>query len=144
MARYHAEITVKASPDAAFSYLSDLANLSDWDSSVRRASLVEGDGPALGARYDVTVGFYGKALDATYEIVEFDAPRRLAYTINGKARGRTEITVAERDGTTVVGYDATLTMGGLARLLDRGLQVAYDGIGENVEKGIAKQLKTAR
>ncbi len=144
MARYHARIAVEASPEQAFTYLSDLTNLADWDSSVRKATMVDATGPGIGTKFDVTVGFYGKALDATYEIVELDSPHRLVFTIDGKADGRTEITIDEGDGTTVVTYESTLQMGRLARILDRGLQVAYDGIGENVEKGIARQLKAAR
>ena len=98
----------------------------------------------MGSRYDVTVGFYGKALDAVYEIIDFDESSRIAYTVDGKATGRTEIIVERRGDDTVIVYDSTIQMRGVARWLDRGLQVAYDGIGENVEKGIAKQLRSAR
>ena len=144
MAKYHAEITVNASPEAAFAYLADLTNLSQWDSSVRKATLIEGSGPGVGSRYDVTVGFYGKALDATYEVTEFDEPGRLSFSMDGKASGGTDIVVEQRGEDTVIVYDSTIHMSGMARLLDRGLQLAYNGIGENVEKGIAKQLRSAR
>ncbi len=144
MAQYHAEINVKTSPDRAFAYLADLVNLPEWDSSVRKATLIDGTGPGVGARYDVTVGFYGKALDATYAITGLDAPTLITYTTEGKATGSTEIVVQQRGDDTVIVYNSTIQMRGLARLLDRGLQVAYDGIGENVEKGIAKQLRSAR
>ncbi len=144
MAQYHAEITVKASPQTAFAYLADLGNLPEWDSSVRDATLLDGTGPGIGARYDVTVGFYGKALDATYEVTGHDSPTSVSYTIDGKATGSTEIEVQQRGDDTVIVYDSTIQMRGIARWLDRGLQVAYDGIGENVERGIAKQLRSAR
>jgi len=144
MAKYHAEIIVNASPEAAFVYLAELENLSKWDSSVRTATLIDRSGPGVGSRYDVTVGFYGKALDATYEVTEFDEPRRISFSMDGKASGHTEIVVEQRGEDTVVVYDSTIQMSGVARLLDRGLQLAYDGIGENVEKGIAKQLGSAR
>jgi hypothetical protein len=64
--------------------------------------------------------------------------------VEGKASGHTEIGVERRGEDTVIVYDSTIQMSGVARLLDRGLQLAYDGIGENVEKGIAKQLRSAR
>jgi carbon monoxide dehydrogenase subunit G len=144
MAKYHAEIIVDGSPEAAFAYLTELGNLSEWDSSVRQATLIEGSGPGVGSRYDVTVGFYGKALDATYEITEFDEPRRISFSMDGKASGHTEIVVEQRGEDTVVIYDSIIQMSGVARLLDRGLQLAYDGIGENIEKGIAKQLRSTR
>ncbi len=140
MAHYHAEITVNASPEDAFAYLADLRHLPEWDSSVRVATPIDGTGPGVGARFDVTAGFYGKALAATYEVVTCDEPIRVAYTVDGKATGGTELTVEQRGDDTVIIYDATIQMRGVARLLDRGLQLAYDGIGENAEKGIAKQL----
>ena len=144
MAKYHAAITVDESPEAAFAYLADLTNLSQWDSSVRKATLIDGTGPGVGSRYEVTVGFYGKALEATYEITDLEAPRRISFSVDGKASGHTELVVEQQGEDTVIVYDSTIQMSGLARLLDRGLQLAYDGIGENVEKGIAKQLRSAR
>ncbi len=134
MADYTATADVNASPDAAYGYLHDLTNLPDWDSSVR-ASSESGSG-----RYDVTVGFYGKALDTVYDIVESNEPDHLAWTVTGKANGRTDIRIVPNDTGCTITVSASVKLGGLARLLDRGLGIALEGIGENVEKGLRKAL----
>ena len=61
----------------AFAMLADLTRVNEWDRGVTNAQQVEGDGPALGAKYEVTVtGFDGKPAQVVYELTEFDAPNR--------------------------------------------------------------------
>jgi len=134
MAEYTVTVEVSASAHDAYAYIADLDHLSDWDSSVR-TSTNTGDG-----RHDVTLGFYGKALDAVYEIVETDEPNRIVWTIDGKATGRTEIDIDPADVGCTITVSTVVKLGGLAKLLDRGLGVALEGIGENVGKGLRKAL----
>ena len=133
MASYTATINVEASPAAAFAYLSDPLNRSEWDPSVR--SLVD-----AGDHYDVTVGFYGKAIEATYTIDEVVEPSRIVFGIGGKVRGRDVIEIVEREGGSSVTLDLAVSMKGAARFLDRGLQVAFAGIGDNIAAELKQQL----
>lgn len=141
MAEYHGTFTVTAPPDDVIGYVADLTNLTEWDSSVRSATLASDTGPAVGRRFDVTVGFYGRELEATYEIVEYDCHSTVAWTIDGKAAGTTRIEVRPADGGSEIDYRLTIAMNGIARLLDRGLNVALEGIGENVEKGLQRRFR---
>lgn len=141
MAEYHTTFTVDAPPDEVIAYISDLRNLTQWDSSVRAATLAADIGPAVGRRFDVTVGFYGRELEAVYEIVEFDCRSSVTWTIDGKASGSTRVEVtAEGDGS-MIDYRLDVSMKGIARLLDRGLNVALEGIGDNAEKGLQRRFR---
>lgn len=131
MATYTATINVDASPTEVFAYLADPMNRAEWDPSVR--SVV-----ANGDHFDVTVGFYGKAIEATYRVAELVEPSRIVFEIGGRVKGRDVIEIVERDGGSSVSLGLDVTMKGAARLLDRGLQVAFAGIGDN----IAAELKT--
>jgi carbon monoxide dehydrogenase subunit G len=133
MASYTATINVDASPDAAFTYLSDPLNRAEWDPSVR--SVV-----AAHDHFDVTVGFYGKAIEATYTVDELVEPSRIVFEIGGRVKGRDVIEIVERDGGSSVTLDLDVSMKGPARLLDRGLQVAFAGIGDNIASELKKQL----
>ena len=133
MATYTATINVDASPDAAFAYLSDPLNRAEWDPSVRSVA-------AAGDHFDVTVGFYGKAIEATYTIDEVVEPSRIVFDIGGKVKGRDIIEIVEREGGASVTLDLSVSMKGAARLLDRGLQVAFAGIGDNIAGELKKQL----
>lgn len=133
MASYTATINVEASPDAAFAYLSDPRNRAEWDPSVRSVA-------AAGDHFDVVVGFYGKAIEATYTVEDLVAPTRIVFAIGGRVKGRDVIEIVERDGGSSVTLDLDVSMKGVARLLDRGLQVAFAGVGDNVASELKQQL----
>ena len=141
MAEYRTSFVVDASPDEVVAYVADLRNLPDWDSSVREAAIAADTGPAVGRRFDVTIGFYGRAFDAIYEIVEFDCHSTVAWTIDGKATGTTRVRVEPHERGSQIEYHLAVTMSGFARLLDRGLSAALEGIGDNVEKGLQRELR---
>ena len=141
MAEYHTTFTVAAPPEDVVAYVADLCNLTQWDSSVRGATLAADTGPAVGRRFDVVVGFYGRELEATYEIIEFDCHSTVAWTIEGKANGVARVEVTPDGDGSSVDYRLRLSMRGFARLLDRGLNVALEGIGENAEKGLQHQFR---
>ena len=158
MAEYDSRIAVAAGPVAAFSYLADIANLAQWDPNVRSVTAMAEGSPDVGSKYVMTIGFYGKAIELTGEIVELDSPHRLVLgVVGGRVRGRYLITVAAEAATeetdagsapagradragSVITYNVTLELRGAARLLDRGLQLALSGIGENAVNGLRKRL----
>jgi len=143
MASYESTVTVGTGPEAAFDYLSDLSNLPKWDPSIRSAEPNGGSTTGRGTKFDVEIGFYGRGIKTTYEIVEAERPSRLVVAVDGKITGRLELRIASSgdggDGSTIE-YRASATMKGLARLLDKGLKLAFEGIGENASAGMRKQL----
>jgi len=98
MAQYSATINVDASPADAFVYLSDPLNRSEWDPSVRSVE-------RSGDHFDVTVGFYGKAIDATYSVDEVIEGSKVVFEIGGKVKGRDVIEIVERDGGSSISLD---------------------------------------
>jgi carbon monoxide dehydrogenase subunit G len=139
MAHYSATINVDATPEDAFAYLSDPLNRAEWDPSVRRVE-------ASGDLFDVTVGFYGKAIEATYRVEDLVEPTRIVFETDGrvkgrdKVKGRDTIEIVARDGGSSITIELEVQMKGAARLLDRGLQVAFAGIGDNVATELKKRL----
>jgi carbon monoxide dehydrogenase subunit G len=140
MAEFSSTIDVAASPEEAFAFLCDPANRAEWDPSVRRVVPIGSAGPEVGSRYEVTVGFYGKAIEATYVIAELHPLSRIVFTTEGKVKGRDVIEIAPNGSGATITLHLTVQMKGAARLLDRGLQVAFAGIGENAAAGVLKNL----
>lgn len=139
MAEYTATINVDATPEEAFAYLRDPRNRAEWDPSVR--DLVADDAAdGVGDGVRMTVGFYGKAIDATYAVEELDEPSRIVFSIGGRVSGRDVIEIAARDGGSSICLDLEVKLKGPARLLDRGFQVAFAGIGDNIAAELAKRL----
>lgn len=140
MADVHVTADVAAPLTEVFAYLSDLENLGEWDSSVRSATKTADTGPAVGRRYDVEIGFYGKQLEAVYEITDYECGRALGWSITGRANGSTRIELTATETGTRIDYRTELKMRGLAKLLDKGLGAALEGIGENIAAGLVKRL----
>lgn len=145
MAEFEARIEVSADPASAFEYLSDLVNVAEWDPNVREAKALVDGVPGVGSTYVVTTGFYGKAIELICEITAFEAPTRLELGVEGgRASGRNLITI-EANGSSskvrsIITYHLTVELRGVARILDRGLQLALNGMGENAASGLRKRL----
>ena len=72
-----AELTIEIarSPEQVFAYLTDVANLTEWQSGVRAAELVGGGEPRAGARISEARHLLGRELQTTLEIAEYAPPR---------------------------------------------------------------------
>jgi carbon monoxide dehydrogenase subunit G len=73
-----AEVVVQIArkPEEVFAYLTDVANLSKWQSGVHAATL-EGE-PRVGAHIHESRHMLGRELHTTIEIAEYDPPRAFA------------------------------------------------------------------
>ncbi len=149
MAVARSQTDVTAPPAAVFALITDLARLAEWDPSVRAVEPDTGDPTGPVTRAGVTVGFYGRPIEVTYEIVEADEPHRVVFGIDGRrVRGRREIVLEPLDGAagsaTRVSDTLTVTLRGPARLLDRGLQLALGGLAENAGRALASRVTRVR
>ena len=79
MARYAATVETAWSREAAFAYLADFANISDWDPGVARSRRLGGDPLTVGARFEVITSYLGRESTLTYETIEIDPPRRVLF-----------------------------------------------------------------
>jgi carbon monoxide dehydrogenase subunit G len=77
-----AELTIEIArtPEEVFAYLSDVANLPEWQSGIRRAE-------QTGDRIEETRSFLGREMHTTLEIVESETPRVFTLkALNGPVR----------------------------------------------------------
>jgi carbon monoxide dehydrogenase subunit G len=75
-----AELTIQIArpPEDVFAYLTDLSNLPAWQSGVHGAQIVDGGEPRAGARIAESRHLFGRELETTLEIVEYEPPRLFA------------------------------------------------------------------
>ena len=142
MARYIARVRTDIAPEAVFAYLADLRNFAEWDPGVASSEQVRGDGPGPDAAYDVTVSNGGRDMSLRYEVVEYDAPRRvkvLARTALFRSIDEIEV-VATGDGSLAV-YDALLKMPFPLSLGDRLLARRFNEIGDRAATGLEAALE---
>ena len=141
MARYVTTIPSTLPQVEAFAYIADFANARRWDPSVSEARRV-GEAPlGVGSAFDLVARFGGRDVPLRYEIVEYDAPRRVV--LEARRPGfvsRDTITVEHAGDGSIVDYDASLAFGGLGRLLDPLMQRVFDRVGARATIGLRTAL----
>ncbi len=137
MARFLETIDLPLAPDAAFDLLSDWSRLPEWDPSAVSATRLDGGPIARGSRFRVVVSFLGRELGLDYRIREFERPERVVFAArSGGLHSLDEISFTRRGSGTRVTYDARLELGGLARLADPLLQIAFGFLGRAAVRGL--------
>jgi carbon monoxide dehydrogenase subunit G len=141
MARYRMSIRTDLSAPEAFAYMADMTNFADWDPGVESAEQVRGDGPGMGAEYDIVAS----GSELRYVVDVFDPDHRIRAT--GRNRWLTSVDAISvtPDGTgSVVTYDADLTLHGLLKVGDPILALAFRRIGDRAADGLVDQLRGER
>lgn len=146
MARYVTTQPTTWSPDTAFDWMADLRHLSLWDPSIEDSQQVEGDGPAVGAEYDVTVRAAGGSRTMRYRIVDLD---RAARTLTAESRTAVlrsddRIRVDPTSTGAEVTYDADLVLHTPLKPFDPVLKVAFDRMGDKAADGLRRALAEPR
>ncbi len=141
MARYVMRVRTDKPTDEVFAYMADLRNFPEWDPGTKSARQVEGDGPGVGAVYDLETG--GATL--RYEVLEYVPGHKVvARAENRWITSVDTITTGPEANTTVVTYGADLTLNGLLRVGDPLLKLAFDRIGAKAADGLTEQLDGTR
>jgi uncharacterized protein YndB with AHSA1/START domain len=86
---YHWTIHIDAPPERVFDTLADVANHGSWANSNAKLKVtdVSGGPAAVGSKFRSEQVFLGKPQNADIEIVEFDRPRRFAFSISQRKTG---------------------------------------------------------
>ena len=148
MARYRTLVPTAWRPEDAFAYMADVRNFAAWDPGVRRVTAVRGDGPGLGAVYEVEVRVGAASLVLRYEVIAWEPPRRLVLLASTRTlRSVDEVRVDPASDPpsegAVVTYDARLEPRGMLRLADPLLGLAFRRIGDRAAAGLRRVLGNA-
>jgi uncharacterized membrane protein len=105
MAYVTAAVDINRSPEDVFAYLSDLGRHGEWQEMIQKVEVLT-DGPTrVGSQAkDLRKPPFGPAVWATYEITEYDPPRKASFKgIDGPIRavGTVTVTPAEAGGAHV-------------------------------------------
>lgn len=105
-------------------------------------ALQEGE-PRLGSRFFVVVHWLGRDLPLTYEIVEFEPPRRLVLRAENATTVSEDTVQIEPQGEgSALTYDAGVSLKGAARVLDPLLGLAFKRLGDNAAAGLRRELSS--
>lgn len=141
MARLEETTTVSTPIEEAFAYVSEFANISEWDPGTKSA-VKRGEGPPrVGLAYDLVTVFKGNESDMVYTITELDPPHRIVLAGEGQRVDATDtISMRETEAGTEITYLAELSFKGLARIAEPFLGSALDELGKGAIAGLEKAL----
>jgi carbon monoxide dehydrogenase subunit G len=142
MARYVDTLHSPWLPETVFAYMADARNFAEWDPGVRSSTLVSGAQPGPGAAFEVVVNAGPRAMTLTYEIVEWDPPRRLVLRAETRViRSNDTVLIEATDAGSAVTYDAELDLRGVLRIFDPLLAVSFRRIGDRAAAGLRRVLE---
>lgn len=137
MARYETVVHTPRSPEDAFAYMADLRNFEQWDPGIESSTQVVGDGPGVGAEYDIEMSM----MTLRYVTTEYDAPARVKVEAHSRLLSSFDtITVKARGSGSDVRYEAEIRLGGPLRLLDPLFNLVFQRIGDKASAGMARAL----
>lgn len=141
MARYVTTVATPLTPEEAFAYMADVTHFAEWDPGVKRVVRVTGDGPGVGAAYDLTVTAGGTTV-MRYEVKAYEPPRRLLLLARTTfLTSEDEVRVEPSASGARVTYDARLTLNGPLGLFDPLLGLALRRIGDRAAAGLRRVLQ---
>ena len=143
MARYRTSIESALPQAESFAYMADFANARLWDPSVSEARRIGEEPIGVGSTFDLVARFAGRDVPLRYEIVEYDAPRRVV--LEARRPGfvsRDTITVEPAGNGSVVHYDATLVFGGIGRMFEPVMQRIFNRVGARATLGMQTALNS--
>ncbi|MDH4170481.1 MAG: SRPBCC family protein [Acidimicrobiia bacterium] len=140
MATFDHSIDLPAPPDQVFALVAEARNAVRWHPAIVRADRAD-EAVTLGSVTDSVFTFYGREIELAFAVTELQEPRRVVFeAASRRARARDEFDIEAADGGSRLRYRSELHLGGFLRVFDRGLQVAFDGIGRRALDGLGREL----
>ncbi|MFQ3323465.1 MAG: dehydrogenase/reductase SDR family protein 12 [Pseudomonadales bacterium] len=131
------EVTRKL--NEAFAYVAEFSRIEQWDPAVAKASKLSSGKPGVGSRYkiDMKAGF-----TLFYEIIEFEANKRLLMTVDSKLfTAEEEILFTVSDSGTKVRYTANFNFPAPVAMISRLSPAVMDWVGNTALEGLRKALE---
>jgi Polyketide cyclase / dehydrase and lipid transport len=134
VARFRATIPSTLSQEEAFAYLAAFEHAAEWDPTVREASRVNEGELRVGTRFRVVSTVADLDVALVYEITRLEPPRLVVLEASDASISARDSFSVEPDGEgSVVGYEATLELRGVRRLLEPSTQASFDRAGRAAE-----------
>ena len=135
------QLTVPASSEQVFAYLSDFTTTNEWDPATVRTERISGAG-GPGTRYRNVSSFMGREATVDYVVTELDPGRRFALRgENTTLVAQDEMTVRGDGAGTTVTYSASFELKGFRKIAAVVLAPALRRLVDNGAEGLRRALQ---
>ncbi len=114
------QIDIDATPDRVYAYLTDFANLSEWQKGVHGTEVLT-EGPVrVGTRFKESFDLVGRRVEMICEVSDVQAGRAVSYgsVSKGSLEYQGSFVMEPREEGTTLRYSATTKTHGLLRILE--------------------------
>lgn len=141
MPKLHFTVVVPRPVSEVYSTIADFRTLPEWDPGSESSVQVAGEGPAVGAEYDVTVLFQGRASKMRYRTVTLETDRRVVFTGEGATVTATDVIgFRPTEAGTEIDYRADIRLKGLARLVEPFLGKVFSRLADDAAGGVERRF----
>ena len=109
MQKFTVSVFINRSQQNVFDFMSDPANLPNWDSDFESAEWTSSAAPGIGSTYRASGRRLGSEKDGWFEIVQWNRPNRYSYKVKERMflfeRAETAITLKPKDNGTEATYE---------------------------------------
>jgi carbon monoxide dehydrogenase subunit G len=143
MAHIVEHFSVPTPPAAAFAYVADFANTTEWDPMIEAAVRLD-DGPLrVGSAFEVALRMGSRTIPLVYTITELVPDERVVLTTSGWwYRGKDDVRVRSAGEGSEVRWDATFALRGPLLLLDPLLAIGFRRTARLAVAGLRAALTT--
>ena len=135
------QLTVPASPDRVFAYLSDFTTTTEWDPATVRTDRIAGSG-GVGTRYRNVSSFLGREATVDYVVTELDPGRR--FTLRGENAtlvAHDDMRVRDDGSGTTVTYSASFELKGFRKIATPVVAPALKRLVDDGADGLRRALQ---
>ncbi len=145
MGRYIETVEAKVPIDKAFNYVLDFTNVPEWDPGVTSSRQIAGDGPGLGAQYEVVAPFAGRDVTLVYTVEELIPNERIVIEgIGDRTWAKDIITFSSDPTTTWIVYEANLGLKGILKPLEFLFNGSFAKLVKRAAEGLEGALNASR
>lgn len=141
MANYKATVHTALSAQETFRLMADFSNAEHWDPATVKSVAVNDLPVGVGAKFKLTMEIAGRENDIVYEIVEYDAPRKVV--LRGENSGSVSIdtiTVAPIEAGAAVTYHADVKMKGAFKVIGPLFSPVFKKMGDKARDRMGEWL----
>jgi hypothetical protein len=142
MAEYTGTVSTHKSQEDAFAYMAAFEHTSEWDPNCVSAERLTPGDVGVGTRFKLVFNPVASTeMELDYEVIEYDAPRRIVLKADtGTIQSTDTIEVEARGGGSAVTYNANLEGEGAAKLAGPLLAIGIKRAGQEAESGLEERL----
>ena len=130
------------SPDDAFAYVGDFANIDRWDPGVTRSVKSTAGDVSVGTVYDLVLDYRGREMNMQYEVTDYEPTKRIVLVGTGGPIHAIDTISFEPNGDgTLVTYEADLRLRGIARIIQPLMKGRFEAIGDAAGNGLRSWLR---